>query len=54
MYWVGVVATLAGVLALSYAVDIRDRGAAAVLVTAGLGVFVVLFLVFIVRSLRAR
>ena len=41
-------------LALSYALDIRDRGATAVLVTAGMGVFLVLFLVFVVRSLKAR
>ena len=55
LYSVGVVAIFVAVLALSYALDIRDRGAAAVLVTAGMGVFSsALFLVFVVRSLKAR
>ena len=54
MYCVGVVAIFVAMLALSYALDIRDRGATAVLVTAGMGVFLVLFLVFIVRSLKPR
>jgi len=54
LYWVGVVTIFVAMLALSHAVDIGDRGAAAVLVTAGVGVFVVLFLVFVVRSLKAR
>ena len=54
LYWVGILAIFVAMLALSYALDIRDRGAAAVLVTAGVGVFVMLFLVFVVRSLKAR
>jgi hypothetical protein len=54
LYWVGVVAIFVAMLALSYALDIRDRGAAAVLVIAGMGVFLVVFLVFVVRSLKER
>jgi hypothetical protein len=41
-------------MALADVLEVRDRGAAAVLVTAGMGVFVVLFVVFVVRSLSAR
>jgi hypothetical protein len=54
LYWVGVLAIFVAMLALSYTLDIRDRGAAAILVTAGVGVFVVLFLVFVARSLKPR
>jgi hypothetical protein len=54
LYWVGVVAIFVAVLALGYALDVRDRGAAAVIVTAGVGLFLVLFIVFAVRSLKAR
>jgi hypothetical protein len=54
LYWVGVLAVFVAMLALSYALDIRDRGAAAILVTAGLGVFIVLFVVFVARLLKAR
>jgi hypothetical protein len=54
LYWVGVLAIFVAVLALSYALDIRDRGAAAILVTAGVGVFVVLLIVLVVRSLKTR
>lgn len=54
LYWVLVAAIVVAWMALSYALEIRDRGAAAVVVTVGMGVFVVLFLVFVVRSLRTR
>jgi hypothetical protein len=54
IYWVCVIAIFVATMALAYAVEIQDRGAAAVLVTAGLGVFVVLFTVFVIRSLKAR
>lgn len=54
LYWVCVVAIFIAMLALSYALDVRDRGAAAVIVTAAMGAFVVLFIAFVVRSLKAR
>ena len=41
-------------MTLAYTVDVQDRGAAGLLVAAGMVVFVVLFTVFVIRSLRAR
>jgi hypothetical protein len=54
LYWVCVIAIFVATMALADVLEVRDRGAAAVLVTAGMGVFVVLFVVFVVRSLSAR
>ena len=54
MYWIFVIAIWVASMALANAVDVQDRGAAAVLVAAGMVVFVVLFAVFVVRSLKAR
>jgi cytochrome c biogenesis factor len=54
VYWVCVIAIWVASMALAYALEIRDRAAAAVVVTAGMGVFVVLFVVFVVRSLKER
>jgi hypothetical protein len=54
VYWVCAIAIWVAFMALAYALEIRDRGAAAVVVTAGMGVFVVLFAVFVVRSLKER
>jgi hypothetical protein len=54
LYWVCVIAIWVASMALVFAIDVRDRGAAAVLVMAGMVVFVVLFIAFVVRSLKAR
>jgi hypothetical protein len=54
VYWVFVIAIWVASMALANAVDVQDRGAAAVLVAAGMVVFVVLFAVFVVRSLKVR
>jgi hypothetical protein len=54
VYWVGVIAIWVASIALAYALDIQDRGAVAILVTAGMVVFVVLFAAFVVRPLKAR
>ena len=54
MYWVCVIGIFVATMALAYALEIQDRGAAAVLIAAGLGVFVVVFIVFAARSIKAR
>jgi hypothetical protein len=54
VYWVFVIVIFVATMALAYALEVQDRGAAALLVTAGMAVFVVLFIVFAVRSLRTR
>ena len=54
IYLVCVIAIWVASMALAYTVDVQDRGAAGVLVAAGMVVFVVLFTGFVIRSLRAR
>ena len=54
VYWVCVIVIFVATMALASALEVQDRGAAALLVTAGMAVFVVLFIVFAVRSLRTR
>ena len=54
MYLVGVVAIWVASVALAEALDGGNRGAAVVLVAAGMVVFLVVFTVFVIRSLKER
>jgi hypothetical protein len=54
LYWLCAIAIWVASLALSQALDARNPGAAAAIVAAGLIVFVVLFTVFVIRSLKDR